>query len=216
MPENTKQSDEEVVVLKDPVLSAVLAWLVPGLGHWHQGRRGKAVLFFFCIISTFVFGIYLGGNREVGWGRTVYFSWRDNDRRLAYVCQIGAGLVALPAIIQANLMASQQRVWWKGFMAPPRPSSDPGLELLQRQGADPKMREVVLRAFPNLDQPTISELHHKLARYFELGTVFTMIGGLLNLLAIYDAWGGPVFSSSSKKEEPAPAEETGAGLNACV
>jgi len=28
-----------------------------------------------------------------------------------------------------------------------------------------------------------------------------MIAGLLNVLAIYDAWGGPVFGETAKKED---------------
>ena len=56
--------------LKDPVLAATLAWLIPGLGHWYQGRRSKALLFFVCILGTFVFGLYLGE------GRVVYASMR--------------------------------------------------------------------------------------------------------------------------------------------
>jgi uncharacterized protein DUF6677 len=38
----------------------------------------------------------------------------------------------------------------------------------------------------------LSDWYKTLNRYFELGTVYTMIAGLLNILAIYDAWGGPV------------------------
>src|SRR3989304_2264410 len=51
--------------LKDPRLAAFLAWLVPGLGHLYQGRRGKGVLFFVCIVGTFVYGLYVGGGRGV-------------------------------------------------------------------------------------------------------------------------------------------------------
>ncbi len=58
----------------------------------------------------------------------------------------------------------------------------------------------------NSDQPTENELHRQLHRYFELGTVYTMIAGLLNILAIYDAWGGPVFSEPAKKEDDEEAE----------
>jgi hypothetical protein len=43
---------------------------------------------------------------------------------------------------------------------------------------------------------------YDLNRYFEFGTVYTMIAGLLNVLAIYDAWGGPVFAATGRKKEP--------------
>ncbi len=186
MPESRESSAEEIVVLKDPALSAFLAWLIPGLGHWYQGRRAKAVLYFLCIMGTFALGVYLGGNRQVGWGRTVYFLWRDNDYRLAYLCQIGIGVPAWPALVQANRMANHEKVFGQGFMAPPRSSTSSSMDG---------------REDPNADQPTLSELHLKLHRFFELGTAFTMIGGLLNILAIYDAWGGPVTFRPKKEEE---------------
>jgi hypothetical protein len=188
---STEKTEE--VVLKDPGLAAFLAWLVPGLGHWYQGRRAKAVLYFLCIMGTFLYGVYLGGSSELGWGRTVYFSWRNNDRRLPYLCQAGVGLAAMPALIQANRMTNHQKVLWNGFMAPPR-LGDPGPSIQKNQNT--------IKTFPNLEQPNISELHLRLNRFFELGTVFTMIAGLLNILAIYDAWGGPVIVVPKKAEEP--------------
>ncbi len=194
VPESQPAASEEVVVLKDPALAAFLAWLIPGLGHWYQGRRPKAVLYFLCILGTFLLGVYLGGDRQVGWGRTVYFSWRDNDDRLAYLCQIGVGVPAWPALLQANRMANHEKFFAHGFMAPPR------------------LPNTVLPEYPNADQPpTLSELHLKLNRFFELGTAFTMIGGLLNILAIYDAWGGPVTYRPKKEEKPEKDEETPSG-----
>ena len=40
----------------------------------------------------------------------------------------------------------------------------------------------------------ISDWNYRMGPYFELGTVYTLIAGLLNVLAIYDAWGGPVLT----------------------
>ncbi len=199
VPEVAQQpdSDSPPIDLKDPVMAALLAWLVPGLGHWYQGRRAKAVLFFVCIMGLFVFGLWLGGSHrscinfdgsprdgKLGFGRAVYFSWRADDRRLPYLCQIGVGLAALPALVQANQMNNHRAVFCGGFMAPPRP--------VNLQKTD-----------PNYDQPTAHELNKLLARYFELAGVFTMVAGLLNVLAIYDAWAGPVVVQPAveKKEE---------------
>jgi hypothetical protein len=181
------QTAEETINLKDPALAAFLAWLVPGLGHWYQGRRPKAVLYCVCILGLFVYGVYLGGNSSLGYGRAVYFSWRPGDQRLPYLCQIGAGLVAMPAMIQANRMSNNRQVWFGGFMAPPR-------------------MPITKEDDPNISQPTASELHRQLARYFELAGFFTMVAGLLNILAIYDAYAGPVaVVPASKKKEKAEA-----------
>ncbi len=191
MTANTTQlappSREHGVVLKDPALAALLAWLVPGLGHLYQGRIAKGILFFVCLVSTFAYGCYLGGSSELGWGRVVYVAWRDDDRRLAYLCQVGIGLPALPAIVQASLAKKGKPPRWNGFMAPPRP------EAFGQVGED------FAQALSN--QPTLDELHFQLRSYFDLGTAYTMIAGLLNILAVYDAWGGPVLPESARKED---------------
>lgn len=181
----TEQGSDKTIDLRDPVVAAVLAWLVPGLGHLYQRRLAKATLFFLCIMTTFVYGLALGSAPEKGWyGRVVYYSWRPGDKRLFYLCQAGAGLIAMPALVQANRMANNRRVWLSGFQAPPRHPSDS----LQPEN-------------PNRDQPTAHELNSQLPRYFELGTVFTAVAGLLNILAVYDAWGGPVPTARNREDE---------------
>jgi Family of unknown function (DUF6677) len=169
---STKDAPAGDVPLRDPVLAAFWAWLIPGAGHWYQGRRSKAVLFFVCIMGTFVYGLYLGG------GRVVYASWRPDDHRLPYLCQIGVGVAAMPALVQAYRARSGQHFLQDSrFMVPP----------------DLKKREVS-------GANELDDLQKRLGRYFELGTVYTMIAGLLNVLVIYDAWGGPA-------EPPLPAKK---------
>ena len=56
----SQAEEEQSIELKDPVTAAILAWLVPGLGHYYQGRMAKAILFFTCIMGTFGYGVYLG------------------------------------------------------------------------------------------------------------------------------------------------------------
>lgn len=173
--------DQIEIDLKDPFLAAFLAWLIPGAGHWYQGRRHKAVLFFVWILGTFVFGLYLGE------GRVVYASLRDSDRRLPYLCQIGVGLPALPALVQAARKTPLQFPVYKDFMAPPEVSQ-------------------ILNQEDELDR-----LQKRLHRYWEFGTVYTMIAGLLNILAIYDAWGGPAFATTlpDKRDEDDEGEGQG-------
>ena len=214
---DTKQDADESVDLKDPALAAFLAWLIPGLGHLYQRRYAKSALFFICIMGLFVYGLYLGGSSKLGWGRVVYVSWRtanysysDNqhgnswqikDNRLPYLCQIGIGLPAMPALVQAHRMRSGKEVlggdgFWKGFMAPPRiPNPNKGLRKDDPAWNNPDQN------VPNSDQPTAHTLHYQLGRYFELGTVYTMIAGLLNILAIYDAAAGPVITETARKED---------------
>lgn len=99
--------------LRNPGFSAFLAWLVPGLGHWYQGRRGKAVLYFVCILGLFVYGMKLGA-----W-RNVYFRWDAQEQRYVYIAQAGVGLAALPAVISTADLRSILPASISWFEAPP-------------------------------------------------------------------------------------------------
>lgn len=185
----TEESEKIHVELKDPVLAAFLAWLLPGLGHFYQGRLAKGFLFLITILGTFITGVYLGGDSELGWGRVVYASWRDGDKRLHFFAQLGVGLPCMPALIQASRLHHHKTPLLGGFMAPP------ALDGQQQAG-----------------QPTLSQLNKELHHFFELGTMFTMVAGLLNVLAIYDAFGGPVIIEPRRKkrdnaEEEPPADD---------
>ncbi len=165
-----------VIDLRHPAVAAFLAWLVPGAGHLYQRRTAKGILFFVTILSTFFYGLYLGD------GKVVYASWRSGDTRWAYICQAGVGLAAMPALVQATRPGGGPGA---GFMAPPD-----------------------LSPAGNLDEPPTSsnggELgmwNKNLHRYFELGTVYTMIAGLLNILVIFDAFAGPVETGEAGSED---------------
>lgn len=183
--------------LRDPVVAGILAWAIPGAGHWYQGRRTKAVLFFVCIVGTFFYGLWLGG------GRVVYASWGStpDEKRLPYVCQAGAGLIAMPAIIQSRRYGDETfrremeakenggggRSFSEWFMAPPV------LRLRHPSGWEPRK-----------DQPSneLDILNYKLNRRFELGTIYTMVAGLLNVLIIFDALGGPAYGLMMARRPP--------------
>jgi hypothetical protein len=197
VPETAEKPDDSAITLKDPAFAALLAWLIPGLGHWYQGRRAKAVLFFVSILGLFLYGLWLSssnlpcktGPGKIGWGRAVYFCWNSEEHRPHFLAQIGIGLPALPALIQASQMNNHRKVFWGGLMAPPRP--------IQLRDSD-----------PNYNQPTAHDLNSVLGRYFELATTLTMIAGLLNVLAIYDAFAGPVVIRPTKKDKDDGEDKT--------
>ena len=146
--------------------TALLAWLVPGLGHLYQGRIAKGVLFLVCLWGSFLYGLYLGG------GQVVYLKWDQEGIRLPYFAQIGAGVVALPGLVQ--WLRAQRN-------AGPMP-------LLGRFQAPP-------------DKGELDELYFKLGRWQELGTVYTMLAGLLNILVIYDAVSGPAHPEENEESQ---------------
>jgi hypothetical protein len=46
---------------KDPGKALLLAWLIPGAGHWYAAQRGRAVLYAVTVIGTFLAGLWMGG-----------------------------------------------------------------------------------------------------------------------------------------------------------
>ena len=99
--------------LRQPGLAAFWAWLWPGAGHLYQRRYAKGILFMVCILSTYFYGLAMAG------GHVVYASWNKSDRRWQYVCQVGVGLPALPALVQARRVATGGKPLLRGIMAPP-------------------------------------------------------------------------------------------------
>ena len=63
-------------------LAAVLAWLIPGAGHFYLGLRKRALLLFVCIEATFFIGLYIGTVRIVDPSQSVFW----------FLAQILAGL----------------------------------------------------------------------------------------------------------------------------
>jgi len=79
-----------------PVWPLVAGWAVPGLGHWLQGRRLRAVIVFTLLVGLFLLGSWLAGGTNLSRERHFYY-WS------------GQFLLGLPAIV-AELVAGDARV----------------------------------------------------------------------------------------------------------
>jgi hypothetical protein len=286
--------------LKNPVLAAGLAWLVPGLGHAYQGRWFKAILYSACIWSTWFCGWGLGD------GKVVYYN-RDMKRgrwTAGYAAQVMVGLAALPAIYQTQRASPNGRpedrsqIELKGPLTGNfdgalagvnfadkrtgyfrvrgqleiQPSDDDAfrrsvtgrftgtvhvvdenhagvadgtaveasvnyLESLEPeifpsphralkltvkgridgpQGgdftADLRGKVLNVRSLANryeapLDAEGLEAAHGDLGKYFEIALVYTWIAGLLNLLAIWDAFEGPAYGYGDEDPETGKTPE---------
>jgi len=182
------------VELRDPWLAAFLAWVVPGLGHLYQRRTAKGLLFLVCILGTFFFGLYLGD------GHVVYASLPGQQPyRWQYWCQVGAGVSSLPALVQRQRVESHKEPLWNRFMAPPR-----DFQVVRDADGNKNEKSFVTKDAANNTVIHPSELamwNHEMPSRFELGTVFTMVAGLLNVLVIYDAAAGPLVILPDPKKK---------------
>jgi hypothetical protein len=276
------------VNLKDPMIATILAFLLPGLGHFYQRRIFKGVLYAVCILGTFFTGL------RIGHGQVVYFHWKQPENRTyAYLCQFWAGLPALPALAQVrrareafepnyvpNPLSARfagtlsdfggareigkvtgtlelrpekpdnARYWigkLKGTVVTAEGSKPIAVEIQQTGGwLEPQVAPshergirghlraalegqeeqtyqldgFIPRTFwdsyeaplqdvkSNEQTPTdLDRAHKELGGRFELGVVYTMIAGLLNILAMYDAGMGPAYGDEeedTKSDKPPP------------
>ena len=287
------------VQLRNPLIAGLLAFAIPGAGHWYQGRRFKATIYSVCILTIFVWGMILGNGQPVysqlvyrADGQTPTAQLQASAPRLkfsfGYVAQVLVGAPAWPALIQeVRIRNSEARINWidapiesdfqgiiTGGFGNRRsevvtgtielaPANDNGSEVVkgtlhavltngskqdftlagnvrlgrdvfgsprrevrcQVIGQDEGNRETrfelegsVRRRFIDWfeaprDTLELDRLNGELSQNFDIGSVFTWIAGLLNLLAIWDAAEGPAYGYGDEEEnpddeEPAPDKKT--------
>ncbi|WP_254511311.1 DUF6677 family protein [Anatilimnocola floriformis] len=169
--------------LGNPWLAGILAWLWPGAGHLYQRRYGKGLLFMVCILSIFFFGLVLGQGRVVyamnptnqdppaGGGIGGIFTKFASLAPLPFWLQAGTGLPAMPAVLQRMRVKSHKPPLFNGWMAPPNSAQE------------------------------LNSWHRQLNQRFDMGVLYTMIAGLLNFFAIWDAAAGPAPSEPADKKK---------------
>jgi hypothetical protein len=174
--------------LRNPWVAGILAWLWPGAGHLYQRRYGKGLLFMGCILAIFFFGLILGQGRVVyamhpgnqdppaAAGLGGFFTKFAAIAPLPFWLQAGTGLPAMPAVLQRMRVKNGGQPMFNGWYAPPRTTQE------------------------------LNGWHRQLNQRFDMGVLYTMIAGILNFFAIWDACAGPAPSEPvdpKKKKEPA-------------
>lgn len=147
----------------DPV-AMVLAWVLPGLGHWYLGEKQRARLIAAGILGLFVGGILIGGINAV-------------DRKEDTIWFVGQAIVGPAAFgvdyVHQNYLKVKAKdpVTGKETVRSARPD--------EVRGPD---------GWPVQAQPgQLPPSSVSLGRMNELGTLFSTIAGMLNLLVIIDA-----------------------------
>lgn len=180
-------------------LAAILSYLIPGMGQVYQGRVGKGLLFFFSLYLLFFYGQWMGHWKNV-WLPDAkllpptdisirgIFTWdlrglpKDLAYRPQFLGQFWIGIAAWPACIQYKAAEKNN------------PAGLPVIGTYQRTPSDEELNDLIRNHDNRMD----------------LGWVFTVIAGALNLLVIYDAFAGPMFRDLP---EPAKTEAPTAGAS---
>jgi hypothetical protein len=162
------------------IFAGVLSYLIPGLGQISQGRIGKGVMFMVILLGMFFLGQAMGQWRNVYMPPPEENDLKGLPRPLASVYnrwhfagQFWIGIAAWPAIWQ--------------FYNPPPPNQDPNDFWANFQRApDEGQLNVILT---NSDKMP------------DLGWVYTVVAGMLNILVIYDAVMGPAFLTATTRTD---------------
>ena len=269
-------------------LAGVLAFLIPGAGHFYQGRHLKGGIFAICILSTFFAGLVLGEGQPVycqvihsgngGMTSTQLDSGRHlKERSLGYYLQVFVGIPAMPALVQAwryegientpnrpelplagtfegNVLgverdgshrsqkiegelrleqASGQNVTgtFTGNTIDREPVNlalsgsaknntfkigrpifgSPRREVhcniaSDESGMQRHLFGTIERPFLNWfqaprDYEELDRMHNRLSQKFDIACVFTWVAGLLNIMAIWDAYDGPAYGYGDEDDE---------------
>jgi hypothetical protein len=162
----------------DP-FAGLLSYLVPGLGQIYQGRTAKGVLFLVSLYVLFFYGMWLGSFRNVYLPHSdtkqnvVFKDWHflgDIENRLQFLGQLPIGIAAWPALVQY--------------------SSDPNADKHSIFGTWQRAPKEKV-AGGNFEQDELNNLQRNGDKHWDLGWVYTVIAGVLNILVIYDALAGP-------------------------
>ena len=181
MPETSAVSPSRKL---DP-LAAVLTFVLPGLGQVIQGRIAKGFLFFFSLYGLFFYGMAMGQWKNV---------WIPQPEDVATIDIFGYKLEGTVKVLVTRREYLGQ--FWMGAAAWPA--------LVQYVAFD-KTKETgpLFGSFQRCPpEDVINHLQRDGNKRWDLGWVFTVIAGVLNLLVIYDALAGPMVR---EEEESPPA-----------
>jgi hypothetical protein len=158
--------------------AGLLSYVIPGLGQIYQGRVAKGLLFLICLYSLFFYGMALGSWKnvylpEVG---KPNHTWNlpapvvNLYNRIQFAGQFWIGAAAWPAIWQYLTYDEKQNGGGGLFGDFQRTPPEDVINKLQQEGD----------------------------KTWDLGWVYTVIAGMLNILVIYDALAGPAFAEGEK------------------
>ena len=95
-----KSSDTKKLTAGEFPVVALLAWLVPGAGHFYLGLRKRALLLFIAIELAYFIGLYIGTIRVVDPAHSMFW----------FVAQVFAGLNTIIARLWAVNLANSNTV----------------------------------------------------------------------------------------------------------
>ncbi|HVX84555.1 MAG TPA: DUF6677 family protein [Phycisphaerae bacterium] len=149
------------------LLALVLAWLVPGLGHFLIGQKARGIIFALTIHILFAAGMLIGGLRAIN----------PPEQAIWTYTQMLAGWPMLVANRLQHDAASQQKNIDNQYEA-----NRPPLGITAPEQHESSQRRIDYAAKEFADHPSLT-YHPKVQ---DIGAVYCGIAGMLNLLVLFD------------------------------
>lgn len=151
-----------------PYLAAILAWLVPGLGHIYIGRRTRGIIIFVTIAVTFWTGVAFGGVMTVDY----------QNQRWWFTAQMCAGIHGLVGWYRQD--AEYDKLW--ALLLEDKDFQD------QRESYEGQADPLLLRQIYMDKIMKRKDVDVALVAPTEtIARAYAGVAGLLNVMCIFDA-----------------------------
>ena len=183
-------TDPPIPPVKLDLPAALLSYLIPGLGQIYQGRVGKGLLFFGGLYLLFFYGMWMGQWRNV---------WLPDTDGMPAVAVGGNQLGGVPKAVAYRFQFLGQ--FWIGAAAWPAVYQYAVYDETKDEGP-------IFGKFQRMPKESeLNDLQRNGNKRWDLGWVYTVIAGVLNLLVIYDAFAGPMFREPLPPSPDLPEDE---------
>lgn len=177
-----------------PPIVALAAWVLPGLGYWLIGHRARGVTIGITVMVLFFAGLLIAGIRVID-----VPGYNDLGQRVLLdsggnTIPNGLGVKGDWALVKRPLMEVANKPWFVAQVLL-GPATLVSANLSLRVAEPPN---------PGNINSTYKKSH---ARLWEIGTLYTAIAGMLNLLAIIDSAYRAGRQSPAPALQPTPAPE---------
>jgi hypothetical protein len=174
------------------MLAAFLSYLIPGLGQIYQKRYGKGLLFMVSLLGMFMIG------QAMGQWQNVFVPREDRQAPGKPNSLVNALVTRWHYVGQFWIGAAA----WPalGHFFRPTEEEDSFWQKYQRAPNEAKLNEFLVNSDKTPD----------------LGWVYTVVAGMLNILVMYDAYAGPIVIAIPKLGSRESAAKTEAKKEGAV
>jgi hypothetical protein len=190
MDEQAKQSNS-AASLPSPALVAAAGWALPGLGYILMRERARGITIMVAVLFLYVFGLLIANVRVIdvpGYDKSGFEDRVDNNGQGLKLGGSGYANGHWAILSGSFLSEVAGKPWYVGqiFVGP--------LNLIASEWSLHAARQ------------NVPMVHARLA---EIGTLYTAVAGMLNLLAIIDSASRAANDESWEHDEPADAAVEG-------